>query len=1427
MSKSRIKKHKGVKLVDTRHPPPRDDEEEEKLLTCIMCNCMTIEEYLKRHIRYNHLISKEEIIDKLYNLHYPSKSNNISTQTPGSWSSGDIVRGESASQFSHKGKERVSSKSHQGRSSYSDDDEPGYSRRDSPQKGNRISPKNRKGRAVSDDEEEVLCPACGDVEDGSPMIACDLCDRWYHWACVGLMCKPQKGKEWICTECSSNRPSRKSYHHNRMSNVKNEPGAPSGSGIKSGGPSGSGIKANTPSGSGIKPKKYDHDEIKVTAVVKPRRDDDRAVEKVSERRSSTRGKTSPREDHSTSDRRMGKDKTRKRYSSSEHESPRRKLSMKEKNDGKYKKASDSEDGDTFANDLHYNDDPVFDRDFEPQESDYDEQDMRLGGKLTERRDSAQKRIKKKGRFKPEDSGYENMSRDELRELCHKEMLNATGNRDELEKRIKRHFKRKEEIEVVSKRDLKKYKLTEVVEGNDTCKICGLGWELTDELELGPLYKYGQCQAHLHCLMFSSGLIQGGEEKEGIVGFMPDDVMREVQRGSKLKCCFCKEIYATVGCCQRTCMRTYHLPCGIKYGALNEYYGNFDSYCPLHRSKRSPNMKKKSKNYVLTDLGLVPECVDMDAGFDSEKYKALLKKVETEVAERKKSEEKTDVKDDENMDKPEAIDYKDEDEGHARREEIFEENEIYDKSPIKVGKKQSVQRESSDEEDTPIQRKRPGPKSKTMMSKSMSKTPKSKEPIREIRETMSEPKPVIEEKRESKRVRKSTFGTDIYKSAKDELAKLLEKKHFININDTFGDLAGTRRRTARTTSVADEDEEDDEYKGPDSKTSRSRSRSGRKSAKKAVVEVDDEEDCGSKIPYTRKSTRNSPLKTEEKPEEPEPMESIESIEEFLTDTETKEEKDSEIENTDAKDQEGNSESGEEHSKEETPSNGDKTKTPTPPNLSENEFEDAERDNVQENIDQKDGFTDCADLSNVTSDEGTDLDIQKPGNGKTLFNEDEADDQIDLTNIINNLEEDDDEIKEIDFNKTIKRFKCPFCPHHSKEKRRVEQHITYAHKKGNFNKNMARGQKMMIFLDKKKLQRKEKSNDSDHSKDFETSSSVEEITKTLPFFKFSNDEMTDSIQDREEAERQNWSQYLQKLNKIVKQSPKTSDSSKSPLPEGESYRLSDSAGFVNKTEVLETKRERRKPNIGDEFVMTDDLNEKSPNPKEEKKDEKEKQDEKDKLEQKEEKENTIRRKRGLFQPQLMGTKEDTKKKTEKCNKAEQNAAAGDKKEEKTFVKRETRSKKADDQEEGGSTAKRKKSDSFSSSDGLSESMFECLKCGTKIKSTKELVTNHLKRHKLSLLEFKSNYLTELNSETKKKIDEWSKESTENQFKLLFSTVGDYTDDTVVKKEDESELKNGLNDKSPTEDEDVSDEKAVALTGNKVEKIVLRVKSPKSKN
>ena len=86
-----------------------------------------------------------------------------------------------------------------------------------------------------------------------------------------------------------------------------------------------------------------------------------------------------------------------------------------------------------------------------------------------------------------------------------------------------------------------------------CKLCFRPAQASETgLKLGSLYSFGCCQAHLHCLMFSSGLEQNGEEEEGIKGFLVEDIVKEWRRGARLKCTYCMQKYATVGCVVNGC-----------------------------------------------------------------------------------------------------------------------------------------------------------------------------------------------------------------------------------------------------------------------------------------------------------------------------------------------------------------------------------------------------------------------------------------------------------------------------------------------------------------------------------------------------------------------------------------------------------------------------------------------------------------------------------------------------------------------------------------------------------------------------------------------------------------------------------------------------------------------------------------------------------
>ncbi|XP_021961302.1 uncharacterized protein LOC110857011 isoform X2 [Folsomia candida] len=103
----------------------------------------------------------------------------------------------------------------------------------------------------------------------------------------------------------------------------------------------------------------------------------------------------------------------------------------------------------------------------------------------------------------------------------------------------------------------------------------------NEVSYGPLYDLNGLVCHYFCMLFSSGLTQSGTDAEGILGFMPEDIMKEVRRGGRLKCTFCGKTGASIGCCTKACRTTYHFPCGLANDIQYQFLRNFETYCPKH------------------------------------------------------------------------------------------------------------------------------------------------------------------------------------------------------------------------------------------------------------------------------------------------------------------------------------------------------------------------------------------------------------------------------------------------------------------------------------------------------------------------------------------------------------------------------------------------------------------------------------------------------------------------------------------------------------------------------------------------------------------------------------------------------------------------------------------------------------------------------
>ncbi|KAH8323167.1 hypothetical protein KR074_008413, partial [Drosophila pseudoananassae] len=103
----------------------------------------------------------------------------------------------------------------------------------------------------------------------------------------------------------------------------------------------------------------------------------------------------------------------------------------------------------------------------------------------------------------------------------------------------------------------------------------------DELIFGPVKEHGKMRMHTNCLYLSSNLKQCGSDDEGILGFLPDDILAETQRCRSLICHYCHEPGANIGCCHSACRRTFHTKCGYENMAQNEFRGTYKSFCHQH------------------------------------------------------------------------------------------------------------------------------------------------------------------------------------------------------------------------------------------------------------------------------------------------------------------------------------------------------------------------------------------------------------------------------------------------------------------------------------------------------------------------------------------------------------------------------------------------------------------------------------------------------------------------------------------------------------------------------------------------------------------------------------------------------------------------------------------------------------------------------
>lgn len=82
-------------------------------------------------------------------------------------------------------------------------------------------------------------------------------------------------------------------------------------------------------------------------------------------------------------------------------------------------------------------------------------------------------------------------------------------------------------------------------------------------------------------LLANAATQSGNDDEGILGFLEQDIARAIKDARKRKCKFCGKGRAASTCCGKYCKTSYHLACGLRNGCLFQFGGTFANFCPKH------------------------------------------------------------------------------------------------------------------------------------------------------------------------------------------------------------------------------------------------------------------------------------------------------------------------------------------------------------------------------------------------------------------------------------------------------------------------------------------------------------------------------------------------------------------------------------------------------------------------------------------------------------------------------------------------------------------------------------------------------------------------------------------------------------------------------------------------------------------------------
>ncbi|XP_053564341.1 PHD finger protein 11 isoform X2 [Bombina bombina] len=139
-------------------------------------------------------------------------------------------------------------------------------------------------------------------------------------------------------------------------------------------------------------------------------------------------------------------------------------------------------------------------------------------------------------------------------------------------------------------------------------VCAFCHKREQTKETGSLLKTSndKITAHANCLLFSPQVVSADPPNPNVLGgFDVKSVKKEIKRGKKLKCSYCKLKGASIGCDVRACKKTYHYLCVKKAGGeyiTEDTIGIYKIFCSKHKDDNNLNNFEEEDSTVFSDYG---------------------------------------------------------------------------------------------------------------------------------------------------------------------------------------------------------------------------------------------------------------------------------------------------------------------------------------------------------------------------------------------------------------------------------------------------------------------------------------------------------------------------------------------------------------------------------------------------------------------------------------------------------------------------------------------------------------------------------------------------------------------------------------------------------------------------------------------------------